>query len=170
MWYILHKKIDGWHYLCQIYKWNFNWRFSDKSKCFHHTASFETTITNCHKLILIFFKTYFKKLLQKILNKGAVKTLTKIFFYELKNLAKGVSIWKTSSAWGLYKHFQNISRRNEAPFITKELSRAIMNRSKLKNRYTKWPSQENFLEFQKQRNICKNLNKKTNNNYFSTST
>ena len=35
-----------------------------------------------------------------------------------------------------------------------------MNRSKHKNRSTKWPSRENFLAFKKQKNICKNLNKK----------
>ena len=51
--------------------------------------------------------------------------------------------------------------------MTKELSKAIMNRSKLKNRYTKWPSRENFLAFKKQKNICKNLNKKVKKNYFS---
>ena len=51
--------------------------------------------------------------------------------------------------------------------MTKELSKAIMNRSKLKSRYTKWPSRENFLAFEKQKNICKNLNKKTKKNYFS---
>ena len=51
--------------------------------------------------------------------------------------------------------------------MTKELSKAIMNRFKLKNRYTKWPSRENFLTFKKQKNICKNLNKKTKKNYFS---
>ena len=56
---------------------------------------------------------------------------------------------------------------NEAPFMTKELSKAIMNRSKLKNRYTKWPSRENFLAFKKQKNICKNLNIKTKKKYFS---
>ena len=42
-----------------------------------------------------------------------------------------------------------------------------MNRSKLKSRYTKWPSRENFSVFKKQMNICKNLNKKTKKNYFS---
>ena len=42
-----------------------------------------------------------------------------------------------------------------------------MNRSKLMNRYTKWPSRENFLAFKKQKNICKNFNKKTKKNYFS---
>ena len=60
-----------------------------------------------------------------------------------------------------------IVRSNEAPFMTKELSKAIMNRFKFKNRYTKWPSRENFLTFKKQKNICKNLNKKTKKNYFS---
>ena len=30
---------------------------------------------------------------------------------------------------------KKIVRGNEAPFMTKELSKAIMNRSKLKNRY-----------------------------------
>ena len=51
--------------------------------------------------------------------------------------------------------------------MTKELNKAIMNRSKLKNRCTKWPSRENFLAFKKQKNICKNLNKKMKKNYFS---
>ena len=38
-------------------------------------------------------------------------------------------------------------RGNHAPFMSKELSKAIISRSKLKNRYTKWPSRENFLAF-----------------------
>ena len=42
-----------------------------------------------------------------------------------------------------------------------------MNRSKLKNRYTKGPSRENFLAFKKPKNIFKNLSKKTKKNYFS---
>ena len=50
---------------------------------------------------------------------------------------------------------KKIVRSNEALFVTKELSKATMNRSKLKSRYTKWPSRENFLAFKKQENICK---------------
>ena len=69
----------------------------------------------------------------------------------------------------LNKHalIKKMVRCNEAPFMTKELNKAIMNRSKLKNRCTKWPSRENFLAFKKQKNICKNLNKKVKKNYFS---
>ena len=53
---------------------------------------------------------------------------------------------------------KKIVRGNEAPFMTKELSKATMNGSKLKNRYTKCPSRESFLAFKKQSNTCKNLN------------
>ena len=35
---------------------------TSKSRCFHHTATFETGLTDCHKLILALFKAYFKKL------------------------------------------------------------------------------------------------------------
>ena len=42
-----------------------------------------------------------------------------------------------------------------------------MNRSNLKNIYTKWPSRENFLAFKKQKNIYKSLNKKTKKNYIT---
>ena len=35
-----------------------------------------------------------------------------------------------------------------------------MNRSKLKSRYTKWLSCAKFLDFKKQKNICKNLKEK----------
>ena len=43
-----------------------------------------------------------------------------------------------------------------------------MNRSNLKNIYTKWPSRENFLAFKKQKNIYKSLNKKTKKNYITS--
>ena len=59
------------------------------------------------------------------------------------------------------------NRGTEATFMTKELNKAIMNRSKLKNRYINRPSCGNFLTFKKQRNICKNLYEKSKNNYFS---
>ena len=39
---------------------------------------------------------------------------------------------------------------NDTLFMPKELSIAIMNKSKLRNRYTKWPSCENLLAFKKQ--------------------
>ena len=59
------------------------------------------------------------------------------------------------------------NRGDHPPFMSKELSKAIMNRSKLRNRYTKWPSCENFVAFKKQNNFCNNLSKKIKRNYFT---
>ena len=57
-------------------------------------------------------------------------------------------------------------RENHVTFMSKELSKAIMNRSKLRNRYTKWPSCENFLAFKKRNNICNNLSQKLKKEFF----
>ena len=42
-------------------------------------------------------------------------------------------------------------RGNNAPFMIKKLSKAIMNRSRLRSKYLKWPSGENFLEYKGQK-------------------
>ena len=44
---------------------------------------------------------------------------------------------------------RKIIRGNQAPFMTKQLSKVIMNRSKLRNRNIKWSSRENFLDYKK---------------------
>ena len=44
---------------------------------------------------------------------------------------------------------RNMIRGNQGPFMTKQVTKAIMNRSKLRNRYIKWPSRENILDYKK---------------------
>ena len=40
-------------------------------------------------------------------------------------------------------------RSNHAPFMNKELSKAIMEKLKTINKYLKWPSRENYLSYKK---------------------
>ena len=40
-------------------------------------------------------------------------------------------------------------RENQAKFMTKELKKVITDRSRFKNKYLKWRSRENFLEYKK---------------------
>ena len=56
---------------------------------------------------------------------------------------------------------------NQGPFITKQLSKTIMNKCKLRNRYIKWPFRENFLDFKKAKNTCNNLSKFTKKSNFN---
>ena len=50
--------------------------------------------------------------------------------------------------------------------MTKELRKAIMKRSQLKNRYKKNRNQGNWYLYKKQRNFCVTLLRKTKRNYF----
>jgi len=47
-----------------------------------------------------------------------------------------------------------IVRGNNKPFMNKELSNALKTKSRIKNKWNKWRSRENFLEWQ---NIKKNV-------------
>ena len=58
-------------------------------------------------------------------------------------------------------------RSNRAPFMTKNLSKVIMNRSRLRSKYLKWPSRENFFEYKKVKIICNSLNKSNKKAYFA---
>ena len=68
---------------------------TNKSRSFHHTATFETGLSDCHKLILTFSKAYFKKLPPKNIECRNYKNFNRNnFLHELdQELSKG-SIYK----------------------------------------------------------------------------
>ena len=62
---------------------------------------------------------------------------------------------------------KKLVRGNNAPFMNKRLSKAFMERSKLKYRYNKNSIEINNLLYKKQRNISVNLLKKENKKYYN---
>ena len=61
-------------------------------------------------------------------------------------------------------------RVNQVPFMTKKLSKAIMNKYRLRSKQLKWPSRENFLAYKKLKNKWISLNKKPKKYYFQETT
>ena len=57
-------------------------------------------------------------------------------------------------------------RGNQAPFMNKSLSNMIMTKSRIRNKYLKWPSRENFLHYKKIKNKCNSLVRKSKKQYF----
>ena len=55
---------------------------------------------------------------------------------------------------------------NQMPFMTKNLSKEIMTRSRLRNKYLKHKTEENRLLYTQQRNKCVSLLRKTKMNYY----
>ena len=58
-------------------------------------------------------------------------------------------------------------RDNRAPFINKELRKALYHRSRLRNRFCKRPTEENEKLYKKQSNKCDSIRKKSIRNCFN---
>ena len=59
---------------------------------------------------------------------------------------------------------------NHVPFMTKKLSKATMDRSRLRNKYLIWLSTENVLAYKNVNNKCNSLNKRFKKSYFQEAT
>ena len=63
-----------------------------------------------------------------------------------------------------------VLRGNHAPFITEELSKGIMTRSRLTNKFNRHRTKENWNAYKIQRNKCVQLRKKAIKSYFEQNT
>ena len=61
-------------------------------------------------------------------------------------------------------------RGNQAPLMTKELSKALMEKSKTRNKYLKWSSRESYVSYKKSKNKCNSITKKAKKTFFKEAT
>ena len=127
-------------------------------------------------MILTFFCSYFSRLPSKTITYRRFRYFeTKVFLYKLENKLRS----KESIGGVKYDDLTNIVRStldssaplkqkqvrgNQASFMTKELSKAIMRTSSIENKYDQWPSRENFLALTQIKNKCTNLTKRSKKN------
>ena len=62
------------------------------------------------------------------------------------------------------KHIRN----NQSPFINKDIHKAIMTRTRLRNRFLKEPTSINRLAYKQQRNYCVSFMRKNKKQYYSS--
>ena len=155
-----------------------------RPRSFHHTSLIETGMSDCHKLILSLFRAFFKRIPAKTIEYGNhSKFSPEAFLHELdQELNKDIIYNSQDKQYDLFSDiFRAVLdhnaplkckriRGNQAKFMTKELSKSIMNRSRFKNRYLKWPSRENFLAYKKAKNLCNSLNRKAKKTYLEKAT
>ena len=136
---------------------------TNKAKSFYKSHSFVTGLSDCHKLIVSILRTSFQKLPPKFLIYRNQKNFHESNFLRdldlrlihgqlYKNCENPYTKLSEIFSEVLNYHVplkQKSVRRNHAPFMTRELSKAIMTKSKVKNSYVKWPSWENFVAYKK---------------------
>ena len=128
-------------------------------------------LKDCHKMILTFFRSHVFRLPPKIRTYRSFRYFeTKDFSHELEKTLRT----KECNGGVKYDNLTNIFRStldshaplkqkrvrgDQASFMTKELSKAIVTRSRIKNKYNKWPSRDNFLALKQIKNKWTNLTK-----------
>ena len=141
---------------------------------FQHSTIFETGLSDFHLLTITEFKTSFQKREPKIFkyrnykNNDNNKLRSEILKYNFNYT--DLRIFK-ETVFNIFNKYAPIKikyvRANEAPFMTKELHKAIMKRSRLRNKFLKDRTENNQKNFKHQRNFCKKLLRTTKKSYYS---
>ena len=121
---------------------------TNRPNSFQKTVTTETGLSGCHKLVSTVFRSTFIKLPPKTVRYRSYKTYDKQnFLHELDQKLIQGDIYKTDDSYSklteimsevLEKHAPlktKTIRGNQAPFMNKRLSKAIMNKSRIRNKY-----------------------------------
>ena len=146
---------------------------------FQSTCVVETGLSDFHLMTLTVMRKSFKKYQPKIINYRSYKNFSNEKYREtlINNLSKenfinnddGFQRFCHISLDALNKHAprkKKHARGNQMPFFNKELSKAIMTRTKLRNIFLQNRSEENRIRYTKQRNLCAFLLRKTRKRYY----
>ena len=132
---------------------------TNRPRSFHKMGIFETGFSDHHKLVVSVFRSYFLRIPPKIIEYRNYKIFNETVFlhYLDQELLKGEMYKRNNKMYSTFtKVFRLVLdkyappkvikiRGNQDSFMTKELSKAIMNKYKIRNKYRKWPSRENVL-------------------------
>ena len=146
-------------------------------RSFQNSCVIETGLSDYHKLVVTVMKTTYKKSQPKIVTYRKYKNFDNDIFREsllqiesngnncddnFENFTSSCNIILNELAPQKKKYV----RGNQSPFMNKNLSKAIMKRSKLRNILTKKRTEENRKNYNKQRNLCVTLLRKSKREFY----
>ena len=145
---------------------------------FMKTNVFETEISDHHEMTSTIMKLHFTKVIPKTkYYRDHRKFDINYFSFVLScQLDSNFSSFKENEDYEESNEFSRfhrvflnlkILRGNNSPFMTKTIRKAIMIRSRLKNRFHQTKSDENWTLYKTQRNFCTKLLRKAKKDYFS---
>ena len=150
---------------------------------FQVTNTLVTGLSDCHKLISSFMKSYISRLKPKTnfyrnyKNFDEEKFVKDVkaadFSFSNNDPNENYSVLSDTFSKLVDRHApvqMKIQRGNHAPFISKEMRKATYARSRSRNKLCKNPSEENERKYKRQRNLCVSLRRKAIKQYFSNIT
>ena len=152
---------------------------TNRKSNFQNSTTIETGLSDFHKMTITVHKGHCKKLEPLIINYRNYKKFDGVLFRQ--DLLRQLNLLDIDTM--TYDQFKVIFmatldwhapvkkkavRGNSAPFMNKTLSQAFMHRSKLRNKFNKNPTDENWDTFKKQRNYCVGLLKREKKKYYNS--
>ena len=141
-------------------------------RSFQSTCVIETGLSDFHLMTLTVMRKSFKKYQPKAITYRSYKNFSNEKYREnlINNLPKENFVNNDDDFQRFYHIIDALSkhgprkkmyaRGNQMPFFKKELSKAIMTRTKLQNIFLQKRGEENRIRYTKQRNFCVSLLKK----------
>ena len=150
---------------------------TNKEKSFQNSNVYETGLSDFHKLTVTVLKMSYQKLKPIIISYRDYKNYNNQDFRDdlLEKVNSSYPNLSEDEFENIFLGILNLHaplkhkhiRGNQQPFFNKELSKAIMKRSKLRNIYLKNTTLENRNNYVRHRNYCVNLLRKTKRDYYS---
>ena len=152
---------------------------TNRPRSFQNTLTIETSISNFHKMVITVMKVFYKKQKPKInIQYRSYKNFNnQVFQRDLKSEVLKIDLNNAElsefteiflSILDKYSpNKQKFVPANNSNFVTKNLRKAIMKRSKLRNKYFRERTNEAKSFYNKQRNLCMSILHKNKTDYFS---
>ena len=149
---------------------------TNRDRSVHSTTTVETGLSDFHKMILTVLKTKYQKIGASVINYRSYKNFNESDFK--RDLCEAIGNTNPTD----YESFQDVFnevldkhaptkkkyvRANHAPFMTRALRKAVMLRSRLKNKHNNSRTVENWNNFRKQRNRCVKLFRQAKRDYYN---
>ena len=155
-------------------------QLTNKPLSFQTTTVIEIRLSDFHNMIVAVMKMHFPKMKPRDIRYRKYKTFNNDAFVNIlrKELTKqkkvldekGLDAFSEICTDVLDKHApqrKRYLRSNHKPFMNNQISKAIMTKTRLRNRFLKNRSNGSRDPFRKRRNLCVGLLRKSKKDYFS---
>ena len=152
---------------------------TNKPRSFYKANTIETGLSDHHKMVVTFLRSHNSlKLKPKTFTYRNTKDINwEKFKHDISQIPMNEINRFDSKFAGFTTFFESIVERhapiksktirgNNKAFMNKELTKAIQNKSRIRNRFNNWRSRENYLEYQNIKKKCKFLAFKAEKEHF----
>jgi len=147
---------------------------TNKPRSFQHTTTFDTGISDFHKMVISSFKCKFEKRNPKeVIYRDYKHCDDTIFRNDLKEAIHNSGDWVDfeHKVLGILNRHAPIKKKtiraNDKPYITKRLRKAIMTKTRLANKRHKTNNMEDVRLYKAQRNFVNRECKRAKKHYFN---